>query len=85
MNYVVSEQGMLDIFYTVPFPFIQPKFSSYSYTVPKSVNETKVSKQQNMFLGIGNRNTLTMSYSLMNLIYWQEFVNHIKVKKLTPP
>lgn len=85
MNYLMTEDGMYDLRFMAPLPFIKVnKNPNNFYKVPKSINERKISKNQSLYLGVGNMNMITTSYTLYNLVYWQEFQYYTRFKKIEP-
>jgi hypothetical protein len=54
----------------LPMPFLACKgYDEHNSEIPLSINERKVSKDKNLFLGVGNMSNIFTGYTFYDLLY----------------
>lgn len=72
MNYIVTNSNFYDLFYLLPTTYL--KAEDKLNNAPLSLNERKLSKDKSLYLGIGQRNQVNMSYTFLDLYYCKALI-----------
>lgn len=80
LNYIVTNNNFFDLFYLVPLRFV--KAEDDFGDLPLCRNEKKVSSDLSAYLGMGFRNTVHMTHTLLDLYYGSVFTL-IKMEDIT--
>jgi hypothetical protein len=80
-NYIMTKTNSYDLFYLLPFKFIKAEDDFKNIGIGR--NERKLSKDFSLYLGMGNQNTIHMTYTLLDL-YYCHMLTLEKDREITP-